>query len=516
MPGMDSAASAEKRALAIMVLGTSSHAGKSTVAAALCRSLARQGYRVAPFKAQNMSNNSWVTPEGAEIGRAQAAQARAAGIQPHVDMNPILLKPSGQGQMQVMALGRPRGLMDAKAYYARGEEMRALAHAAYDRLAARFDVVVLEGAGSPAEINLRAEDFTNMAMAEYAEARCLLVADIERGGVFASILGTLELMPRPERARMAGVLINKFRGDASLLDPGIAEIAARTSVPVLGVLPWLTGSGLEEEDSLGLPAAGSPINPRQLDFAVIRVPHISNFTDFEPLSRMPGTALRYVSVPEELGNPDLILLPGSKNTRSDLHSLRLSGMEHCLLANAARRVPIFGICGGYQMLGQEIEDPDGVEGEPGRTEGLGLLPVTTRMGREKETARVEAVNESLPFLDPGTPITGYAIHMGITAVSEQSRAAVRILIRNGEPIRSPDGCVDPILPIWGCYLHGIFESSAVRASLCAWLSARRGLGPVAQSGQALGAEAVSAVDPLEALANWLESGCDPVSLLGDP
>lgn len=505
------AAPAGKRARAIMVLGTTSHAGKSTVAAALCRSLARKGYRVAPFKAQNMSNQSWVTPEGREIGRAQAAQARACGIEPHADMNPILLKPSGNGRSQVMVLGLPAGLMDAREYYGRGAEMRDAARAAYDRLAARFDVIVLEGAGSPAEINLRSEDLVNMAMAEYAEAACVLVADIERGGVFASILGTLELMPKPRRARFAGTLINKFRGDATLLDPGIAEIAGRTGAPVLGVLPWLDDPGLEEEDSLGIPFRGTAGGTGRegiplLEFAVIRLPHISNATDFDPLDRIPGAIVRYVTEPEAMGNPDLILIPGSKNPRLDLGFLRRTRFDWSLRANAARKVPILGICGGYQMLGEVIEDPEGIEGEPGSTEGLGILPVRTRMGRLKDTARVEAVNDCLPFLKAGTPLAGYEIHMGRTTAAERSRAALRILTRNGAASLGSDGYVDPVFPVWGCYLHGIFDSPAARSGLAEWLLARKGY-----SGRGHQAFAPPGSDPLDALADWLEAHCDPVS-----
>lgn len=502
---------AGRRARAIMVLGTSSHAGKSTVAAALCRALARKGYRVAPFKAQNMSNNSWVTPEGTEIGRAQASQARAAGIEPHSDMNPILLKPSGEGRMQVMAMGKPLGLMNGREYYARGAEMRAIAHAAYDRLAARYDVVVLEGAGSPAEINLRSEDFTNMSMAEFAGARCLLVADIERGGVFASIAGTLELMPKPVQAEMAGVLINKFRGDASLLDPGIAEIAVRTGVPILGVLPWLDDPGLEEEDSLGIASTSGGRSPLY-DFAVIRVPHISNTTDFEPLVRMERTAVRYVSNPEDLGNPDMILVPGTKNPRLDMEFLSRTGLDWALKTAHLRRIPILGICGGYQMLGRTIEDPEGEEGGPGSMEGLGLLPVRTRMRSRKDIARVKAANSNLPFLDPGAPISGYEIHMGRTTLEEGARSLLRTLSRNGSDSPGSDGCADPVMPTWGCYLHGIFDSAEVRAGLVHWLRARKGLVPQAPSQRAREA----AIDPLDQLADWLEAHCDAVSLAGGP
>lgn len=488
-----------------MVLGTSSHAGKSTVAAAICRSLFRRGLKVAPFKSQNMSNNSWVTREGAEIGRAQAEQSRAAGREPHADMNPILLKPSGNGRMQVMALGKPLGLMDSREYYARIGEMRALARAAYDRLAANHDVIVLEGAGSPAEINLRDRDIANLDMAEYAEADCLLVADIERGGVFASILGTIELMPPLSRARMAGVLLNKFRGDASLLDPGLREIASRTGIPILGVLPWLDRVGLEEEDSLALPGAGGPASPL-LDFAVLRLPHISNFTDFMPLERLEGAALRYVDSPSALGNPDVLFLPGSKHVRADLAFLRRSGLDRSIAAAAARNIPVFGLCGGYQMLGESITDPFGVEGEAGDSEGLGLLPVRTRLEKEKLTALARAENLSLPFLPAGAPIEGYEIHMGRTSVPPGASPAVRL--RDGLGFR-PDGCVAPTLPVWGCYLHGIFASEAVRGGLGDWIRDRKGL-PHSP------APRTPAPDPYRLLADWLETNAPSTAFLGDP
>ena len=504
-----------RRARSIMVLGTSSHAGKSTVAAAICRSLRRKGLSVAPFKAQNMSNNSWVTPEGGEIGRAQAVQARAADIEPHVDMNPILLKPSAGG-VQVVALGRVIANLDARGYYARIEEMRAVAQSAYDRLAARYDVIVLEGAGSPAEINLRAEDLVNMAMAEYAGSACILVADIDRGGVFASILGTLQLMPEPKRARMAGVVINKFRGDASLLDSCIREITDRTGVPILGVLPWTDAFRLDEEDSLGL--AGSPTG-RLLDIAVLRFPHISNFTDFAPLERIPDLSLRYVAKPEALGNPDLIILPGSKNVRADADWLRSGGFDRALRAAEARAIPILGICGGYQILGTRISDPFGVEGPPGDTEGLGLLPVRTRLEPEKELCRVEAENLGLPFLQSGVAVTGYEIHAGQTEPDGRIPAggkdageglpALRLIAKNGRISRTPSGCVSVDALVSGCYLHGLFDSQSVRRGLCDWLSARKGVPERAWEA------AVAGADPYEAAADWLESHFDPMSLLTD-
>lgn len=508
------------RARAIMVLGTTSHAGKSTVAAALCRSLHRKGFRVAPFKAQNMSLNSWVTPEGAEIGRAQAQQARAAGIEPHADMNPILLKPSGGGRMQVVALGKPMGHCTGREYYDRKQEMRALVHAAYDRLAARFDVIVLEGAGSPAEINLREEDLVNASMGEYAGARCILVADIDRGGVFASIFGTISLMEARHRKLLAGVAINKFRGDASLLEPGLREIESLTGIPVLGVLPYMEDLGLEEEDSLALAEAGIAANARGgnavpgnasgqpilLDIAVIRFPLLSNSTDFLPLEGQASVSLRYVSRSENIGNPDCIILPGSKNVRHDAGFLKRSGMDRVLIAAAARGIPLLGICGGYQILGRSIRDPYGVEGDPGETAGLGLLPVVTVLEREKELRRVRAENLAFPFLARGEECHGYEIHMGRTRIHGEGRP----LLRNREIAAEErdSGCLDVTALIFGVYLHGLFDGAPVRQGFYRWLCGRKGLdwrdGP---------GGGVPTVDPLDRLADVVEACLDPLSLL---
>ena len=506
-----------KRAGAIMVVGTTSHAGKSTVAAALCRILARQGLRVAPFKAQNMSNNSWVTPQGAEIGRAQALQARAAGIEPHADMNPLLLKPSGGSIMQVVAMGKSIGVMTGKEYYDRIGEMRALVHAAYDRLAARFDVIVLEGAGSPAEINLRDRDLVNMAMAEYADARCVLVADIERGGVFASILGTVSLLEARHRPLLAGILINKFRGDASLLDPGIAEIESLTGVPVLGVLPFLPALGLEEEDSMGMKDA-LPQGPVLLDIAVIRFPHISNFTDFQPFEahQAEGVRVRFVAETGELGNPDFIILPGSKNVMSDAGFLRSTGLDRMLTAAPARGIPIFGICGGFQILGRLIKDPFGLEPSEGaevarETDGLGLLPLETVLEKGKILSRVEARNLALPFLPRDLAVSGYEIHQGRTTAAGPDRPALRVSGRNGELHADVDGYVADGGMVSGCYLHGLFDSPGVRRSLIRWLSVRKGL-DLEESAE-IGAAASLQTDPLDRIADQVLECFDPVSLL---
>jgi adenosylcobyric acid synthase len=519
------------RSRAIMVVGTTSHAGKSTVAAALCRILSRQGLRVAPFKAQNMSNNSWVTPQGAEIGRAQALQARAAGIEPHTDMNPLLLKPSGGNRMQVVALGESIGTMTGKEYYDRIGEMRALAHAAYDRLAARFDVIVLEGAGSPAEINLRDRDLVNMTMAEYAGARCVLIADIERGGVFASILGTVSLLEARHRPLLAGVLINKFRGDVFLLDPGIAEIESLTRVPVLGVLPFLADLGLDEEDSLGVKDS-VPEGPVLADIAVIRFPHISNFTDFQPFDAhgREGVRVRFVANTRELGNPDFIILPGSKNVMSDAGFLRSTGLDRMLMAAPARGIPIFGICGGFQILGRTIRDPfqlesgqlesEQLESGPERSEigpgvgetyGLGLLPLETVLERDKILSRVEARNIALPFLPGDLALSGYEIHQGRTMAIGPDRPALRVIGRNGNAHAGIDGYAAEDGLVSGCYLHGLFESPEVRGAFIQWLLLRKGLDP--REAAVSRADAPGARDPLDRIADRVLDCFDPVSLL---
>jgi adenosylcobyric acid synthase len=498
------------RARAVMVLGTTSHAGKSTLAAALCRAFHRKGYRVAPFKAQNMSLNSWVTPEGAEIGRAQAQQARAAGVEPHADMNPLLLKPAGGHVMQVVALGKPIGNFTGREYYDRKKEMRSLVRAAYDRLAARFEIIVLEGAGSPAEINLREEDLVNGSMAEYAGARCILVADIERGGVFASILGTISLLEERHRRLLAGVVINKFRGDASLLDPGIREIESLTGVPVLGVLPFIEDRGLEEEDSLGVPPSGAgKAEGIQLDIVVIRLPFMSNHTDFQPFEGQPGVALRYASRPDQVGNPDFIILPGSKNVRHDADFLRRSALDRVLHAAAARGIPLLGICGGFQILGGKVSDPHGIEGLPGETAGLGLLPVETVLEREKELCRVEAENLGFPFLVQNGACAGYEIHMGRTAALGTERPLLRIVRKNGVAASGESGFISINGMVFGCYMHGLFDGPEARQSLYRWLCGRKGL-DWRYAGETA---ARDAIDPLDRIADLLESRLDPVALL---
>ena len=371
-------------AKSIMIQGTMSNAGKSVLAAGLCRIFRQDGCSVAPFKSQNMALNSFITREGLEMGRAQVMQAEAAGVEPSVRMNPILLKPNSDTGSQVIVNGEVLGDMRAADYFRYKRQLVPQILEAYRSLAAEYDVIVLEGAGSPAEINLKADDIVNMGMAKLAGAPVLLAGDIDRGGVFASLYGTVALLEPDERAMVKGTIINKFRGDVDILRPGLAQLEALTGVPVLGVVPWLD-LDLDEEDSLSsrfsARRAGKP-----LDAAVVRLPRISNFTDFAPLERHPAVGVRYVARPEELGRPDLVLLPGTKSTLDDLRWLRRSGLEAAVQRLAAGVVPVIGICGGYQMLGETLSDPEGTEGG-GALAGLGLLPVSTVFRREKTRAR---------------------------------------------------------------------------------------------------------------------------------
>ncbi|MCG2678906.1 MAG: cobyric acid synthase [Kiritimatiellae bacterium] len=462
---------------AIMVVGTMSSSGKSVVAAALCRYFARRGFNPAPFKAQNMSLNSFVTREGGEMGRAQVVQAQAAGIEPHTDMNPILLKPIGEAGCQIILNGRPIGNYPARTYYTMKSRMRTAARAAYDRLAARHDLIILEGAGSPAEINLQAEDFVNMDMAEYAGAAVILVADIDRGGVFAGIYGTVSLLPEKHRRLLAGTIINKFRGDKSLLDPGVQQIERLTGIPVLGVLPYVPNLAIDDEDSLSLdarqPKAGSV-----LDIAVIRLPRISNFTDFLPLEKTTGVRVRYVRKVHDLGAPDLIILPGTKNTRADLRFLAAGGWCKALKQAAHRLIPVFGICGGYQMLGRRVTDPTGIEGAKGKEAGLDLLCVTTVLEKEKQLAQVSGKTTSdLPFAAAGTPFEGYEIHAGRTTATDPIRRPLVITRRRAKKTRVPEGAISDNGLVFGCYLHGLFDNDRLRTQLLGWLCKRKGIAP---------------------------------------
>jgi cobyric acid synthase CobQ/L-threonine-O-3-phosphate decarboxylase len=463
---------------AIMVVGTTSNSGKSVVTAGLCRYFAGKGYAVAPFKAQNMSLNSFVTREGGEMGRAQVVQARAARLDPHTDMNPVLLKPMGESGSQVIVNGQPIGNFQAQAYYKMKSRIRTAVLEAYDRLAKRYDLIFLEGAGSPAEINLQAEDIVNMSMAEYANASVILVADIDRGGVFASIYGTVSLLPEKHRRLLSGVIINKFRGDESLLDSGIRQIEEMTGIPVLGVLPYVKDLRIDDEDSVSLdnrPLEAAAV----LDVVVIRLPRISNFTDFLPLEHTRGIQVRYVNEPRDVAKPDLIVIPGTKNTRADLRFLRDAGWAEALTKARKSQVPIFGICGGYQMLGECVTDPSGVEGEKGEERGLCFLPITTVLEREKELAQVAGVTTAdCLFAEPGTPFEGYEIHVGRTTATVPIKRPLAIMQRRTERGNEREGAVSEDGLVFGCYVHGLFDNDRLRAQLIAWLCRHKRVAPL--------------------------------------
>ncbi|MDR3637205.1 MAG: cobyric acid synthase [Isosphaeraceae bacterium] len=459
---------------ALMILGTASHVGKSLITAAFCRLLAEEGFRVAPFKAQNMALNSYVTADGGEIGRAQVSQAEAAGIEPTVDMNPILLKPMG-GVSQVVVEGTAIGVMSARDYYGAKDELWPRVTAAYDRLAREYQYVVLEGAGSPVEINLAEHDLTNLRMARHADAAVVLVADIERGGVFAQIVGTWELLEPEDRERVVGFVINKFRGDATLLDSGLDMIRERTGVPVLGVLPYRQDVQIDQEDSLGIDETASVFEEEaEIDVAVARLPGLSNFTDFWPLSRCPGVRVRYVERGAELGRPDLVILPGTKTTVRDLEWLRSVGLAGRLIEAAAdpSGPVVLGVCGGFQMLGRRIDDPLGVESNERSVAGLGLLDVQTTFLVSKTRHRVEGRLE-----EGDVSLSGYEIHMGETERDGDTRPFARLTrLRDGVGVW--DGAKDSRGQVFGTYVHGLFDSLPFTISLVNSLRGRRGLAPL--------------------------------------
>lgn len=461
----------------IMVQGTMSSAGKSLLAAGLCRIFKQDGLRCAPFKSQNMALNSFITKDGLEMGRAQVMQAQAAGVEPDVRMNPILLKPTGDTGSQVIVNGEVLGQMSAADYFRMKKTLIPHILKAYDELAAQYDVIVLEGAGSPAEINLKADDIVNMGLAKLVNAPVLLAGDIDRGGVFAQLYGTVALLELEERARVRGLILNKFRGDVEILRPGLAQLEALTGVPVTGVVPWME-LDVDDEDSLA-PRLGRTAAPAAVDVAVIRLPHISNFTDFSPLEQQPGLGVRYVAHPRTLGEPDLVILPGTKNTLGDLVWLRQCGMEAALLKLAGRGTPILGVCGGYQMLGQTVSDPAGAEGEAGANcRGLGLLPTATEFAAEKHRTRVTGqITGADGLFAPlnGAHFTGYEIHMGSTARLEEAAPLAALTGEAPAPFTAQDGvCHNNVM---GLYIHGLFEEGDLAARLAALLMERKGLTP---------------------------------------
>ena len=454
------------KAKCIMVQGTMSGAGKSLLCAALCRIFAQDGYRVAPFKSQNMALNSFVTRDGLEMGRAQVVQAQAAGIEPDVRMNPILLKPSSDVGSQVIVHGEVRGQMKAADYFRHKKELIPDILSAYHSLAQEVDVIVIEGAGSPAEINLKADDIVNMGLAKLVDAPVLLAGDIDRGGVFAQLYGTVELLEPEERARIRGLIINKFRGDVEILRPGLAMLEEKTHLPVLGVVPYLKVD-IEDEDSLSerLDAKNS-VKP--LDVAIVRLPKLSNFTDFIPLEQHPLLGVRYVDSARTLCAPDCILLPGTKNTVDDLLWLRQCGLEAAILKQAAVGTPVLGVCGGYQMLGRTLDDSAATESGRSQTlRGLGLLPTSTVFSAEKRRTQVRATAAAGPFA--GAALTGYEIHTGRTVVEGAPFAR----LADG----TPEGCVCG--NVFGTYLHGLFDTGELTEKLTAFLCRRKGIRPEA-------------------------------------
>ncbi|MDD6232918.1 MAG: cobyric acid synthase [Frisingicoccus sp.] len=442
----------------IMIQGTMSNAGKSLLTAGLCRIMKQDGYRVAPFKSQNMALNSFITEEGLEMGRAQVMQAEAAGIRPMVCMNPILLKPTSHTGSQVIVNGEVVGNMGARDYFKYKTQLIPEIKKAFRELEKIADIIVIEGAGSPAEINLRENDIVNMGMAEIADAPVLLVGDIDRGGVFAQLLGTLMLLGEDEKSRVKGLIINKFRGDKTILDPGIEMLEERGGVPVVGVIPYME-LALEDEDSLTERFRETRIG--KIDMAVIRYPRISNFTDFNVFEQLSEVSVRYVTSASELGHPDIIFLPGSKNTIRDLKWMRQNGLE-AAVKKLSDEVPVFGICGGYQMLGKEISDPEGVE-EGGKIRGMELLDVMTELKREKTRCQTEGkINKVEGIFSElsGMDYSGYEIHMGCTTKEGETP----LVLIGGDKGN-----------VYGSYVHGIFDRGHIASAIIKALADKKGL-----------------------------------------
>ena len=466
---------------ALAVFGTASDVGKSVVVSALCRIASDLGIAVAPFKAQNMSNNSYVTREGGEMGRAQVVQAQAARVEPHVDMNPVLLKPASDTGSQVVVHGKPIGNREAREYFKDTDFLFGEALASFARLKERYDLIIMEGAGSCAEVNLRPRDFVNMRLAHAVDAPVILVGDIDRGGIFAQLVGTLEVMGADDCARVKGFIINRFRGDRTLFDDGIDYIEKRTGLPVLGLVPFFHHIDIESEDGLPLEVIvdppGGPVEGK-VNVAVIRLPHISNFTDFDPLARDRRTALHYLAKPRALAGYDALVLPGTKNVRFDMEWLRSLGWVERIRDYAAGGGRIVGVCGGYQLLGRAVADPHGVEGDPGETAMLDLLDLATELLGEKTLRRSKGVH-----IATGAGVEGYEIHMGVTSRSPALAPVMHVTSRDGEAADAFEGARSADGRVWGTYFHGLFESRAFRD---AFLSQLRPDGAAVSPGEADG------------------------------
>ena len=463
----------------IMFQGTSSNVGKSILCTALCRILYRMGYKTVPFKAQNMALNSYVTKWGDEIGRAQVAQAEAAGIDPIVQMNPVLLKPTGNQSSQVVLMGKPVGVYSAKEYHthysltALDKVKESLAF-----LDENFEMIVIEGAGSPAEVNLKANDIVNMRIAKMTQAPVFLIADIDRGGAIASIVGTLELLEPEERDLIKGIVINKFRGDIKLLEPALTFIEEKTGKKVVGVIPAIENLDIDEEDSVALENKKN-VGSKDIQIAVIQTPKISNFTDFDALNYEPDVSVRFVGSGDVIGTPDLIILPGSKNTLADLTYLKNSGLANEIKELAEKGTPVIGICGGNQMLGTAIYDPHHMEGDIEESEGLGLVNSTTTMKDQKTTHQVTFDVENLHFLNgifSGSELVGYEIHMGDTTPNDDTvKRCFTITKRSEIPITVVDGFIDGRHQVMGTYIHGVFDNDEFRRFIINQLRLRKGL-----------------------------------------
>lgn len=459
-----------------MFQGTGSDVGKSIVTAAVCRILKQDGHHPVPFKAQNMALNSFVTKEGGEMGRAQVVQAEAAGVEPLVAMNPILLKPTGNSSSQVIVMGKAVATMKASEYH-EGFAAQAfpVVEKAIEKLSSMAEVLVVEGAGSPAEVNLKANDIVNMRVARYLQSPVILVTDIDRGGALASIVGTMELLDEEEKALVKGFIINKFRGDITLLRPALDFLREKTGVPVLGVLPYMDKMDIDDEDSVALRGKSSK-GESDINIAVIRLPHISNFTDFEALVAEDGVSVYYVKYKEQLASPDLIILPGSKNTSEDLFFLKETGLGKEIIKKNKQETPVIGICGGYQMLGQEVRDPQHTESECDRLPALGLLPVVTTFLPDKVTRQVTARACANSFLDmdfSGEGLRGYEIHMGNTEYTD--KIACAFTTDRGEGMVLEDGAVRSDGLVMGTYIHGIFDNDDFRHKLVDVLRRKKGV-----------------------------------------
>lgn len=468
---------------AIQICGTGSDVGKSVIVTALCRIFLQQGFSVCPFKAQNMSLNSFVTQEGGEMGRAQVAQAQAARIKPSTDMNPILIKPTSDVNAQIIVQGKPIANMSAKHYQYKSFKLKLFREVkkSFNRLKKKYEIIVIEGAGSPAEINLKKHDIVNMKMAQFAHAPVILVGDIDKGGVFASLVGTLELLERKERNLVKGFIINKFRGDKTLLKDGIRFLEQKTKKPVLGIIPYFNDIQIPQEDSVVLEnkmriTNNEPRTTKLINIAIINLPHMSNFTDFDSLENGPDSRLTYITDVSQLDSPDIIILPGTKNTIADLLWLRQSGLANKILSiikNSQLSTILIGICGGYQMLGKKIYDMHKIESTKKEIEGLGFLPIITHLGKEKILSQVKAKE-----VNSGLDISGYEIHHGRTNNFGNSQPFFRIIERFGRKTDDLDGIISGDGRILGSYIHGLFDADIFRRNFLNRLREKKGWHPL--------------------------------------